>query len=188
MEIVQKTSFMKKLIIGLALICGVGVGGWYYQTQVGEGIYEYSSSSDKQFIVNLFKENWYWLIHDYSKNFSTEFMLDNRAASQTDSRTFGILNIKAYRIKGEPVGFIAYYPGALYEGWILFLGVDKKFRSRGYARKLMQYAIDDLKKKGCRIIRLNTRTDNTAGRKLYESLGFKQDWTDGAYVIYVREA
>lgn len=184
----QPFGFARKTLLIVVAALAAALGGGYYYANYSEGIYEYSCTKDKQFICTFFKENWYWLIHDYSLTFSPEYMLDKRAASQKDPRTVGILRVKTYRVKGQPVGFVAYYPSELYTGRLLFLGVDKQYRSRGIARKLTQYALDDLKRLGVKTIWINTRTDNTPGRKLYESLGFKVGWTDGAYTDYKREA
>lgn len=186
MKRMHKFSVIQKVLLGLVLLAGVGIGGWYYQTYASEGIYAYDASTDREFIKRLFKEDWYWLISDYSsKTYSVEHMLDFKASTQDE--TNGRLIIKTYRIKGQPIGFVAYYPKELYEGRILFLAVDKKHRSKGYARKMAKYAINDLKKHGAHIVRLITRTDNTSAQKLYKSLGFKEIWNDGAYMKFEKE-
>ena len=177
---------MKKYLSRLSLIlfCLVAMGGlyWIYRTQ-SPGIYQYDSAKDKAFITNLFDKDWYWLISDYSPDYSVEYMLDYRASSQYPSGK-GKLTIKTYRVKGKPVGFSAYSMEEFYRGRILFVSVDKEYRSKGYAKKLMIDAIEDLKKRGARVIRLVTRTDNKAALKLYTGLDFKETWTDGAYVKF----
>jgi ribosomal protein S18 acetylase RimI-like enzyme len=188
MNRITRGGFISKAAIGALLALSIGLGGGYYYLRLSDGIYEYECSKDKPFICSFFKENYYWLVHDYSTSFSPEYMLDNKAASQKDPRMAGILNIRVYRLHGKPVGFITYYTQELYAGRVLFLGVDKQYRSRGVARKLLQYAFADLKRKGVRTIWINTRTDNIPGRKLYESFGFKEGRNDGAYVDYKREA
>ncbi len=188
MNILKRSGFITKTVAGIILALGAGSGGLYYYTRLSEGVYEYECPNDKQFICSFFKENYYWMVHDYSKTFSAEYMLDKRASSQKDPRSVGTLKVKTYRMHGEPIGFVAYYPSELYTGRLLFLGVDKRYRSRGIARKLAQYALADLKRMGARTLFIHTRTDNAPGRKLYESLGFKEAWTDGAYVDYKREA
>ena len=113
-------------------------------------------------------------------------MLDARSPA-CDSEYMGSLIIQTYRINNKPVGFIAYYPKELLEGYILFLAVAPEYRSRGLARKMMHYAIVDLKQRGMRVIRLIARVDNEPGRKLYASLEFKRVWTDGAYVKFQKD-
>jgi ribosomal protein S18 acetylase RimI-like enzyme len=188
MQMEKKNSTLLKRILALGLLAAaLGVGGWYYYTaQQNQGIYDYSAATDRAFILDLFKKDWYWLISDYSPDYSPEHMLDAHAPSKEPEYT-GSLIIKTYRVDNKPIGFVSYYPKELFEGYILFLAIGKEYRAKGLARKLMQYAIDDLKKKGMRVIRLITRVDNVRGRKLYTGLGFKQVWTDGAYVKYEKE-
>lgn len=178
----NKASISTKLLLATLLFSGLGASLWYYTSHHSQGIYAYEPTVDRAFIIDLFKNDWYWLISDYSsKDYSVEHMLDNRASSKEHS---GDLIIKTYRVAGKPVGFMAYYPKELFEGYILFLAVDKKHRSKGYARKMLTYAINDFKKQGIRVVRLITRTDNLPGQKLYKNMGFKQIWTDGAYVKF----
>lgn len=178
----KKTSLFTKCMLAALLLGGAGATVYYYTSHLSQGVYAYEPSIDRSFIIDLFKNDWYWLISDYSaKDYSVEHMLDNRASSKEHS---GDLIIKTYRVAGKPVGFMAYYPKELFEGYILFLAVDKKNRSKGYARKMLNYVINDFKKQGIRVVRLITRTDNVPGQKLYKSMGFKQIWTDGAYVKF----
>jgi ribosomal protein S18 acetylase RimI-like enzyme len=148
-----------------------------------EGIYPYDPAIDRQFIVDLFKdkEEWYWLMSDYSKT-PIEYMIDTR--SPGDKEYQGKLNIRTYRINNKPVAFSASYNKELLEGSILFISVHKDHRRKGLARKLTLDAMDQLKKGGAEVIRLWTRADNVRSRSLYDSLGFKIFWTDGAYVRY----
>ncbi len=143
-----------------------------------EGIYEYSCSLDKSFISTFFEEHSYWLLGGgYTiKNFPFDYMFDNMAPLPDNPNSSGTLKVKTYRIHGKPVGFVGYYSESFYEGRIHFLGVDKEYRSRGIARKLINYVLADLKRKGARVVQLYVANDNTPARKLYESLGFKEDW------------
>jgi ribosomal protein S18 acetylase RimI-like enzyme len=174
-------SYLKWLILVGTVIAGISL--WRYTTGSSEGIYTYNPSTDRAFVIDMFKQDWYWLISDYSPDYSVEHMLDTKSASR-EPQDFGKLIIKTYRVKGKPVGFICYYKGELLEGRILFLSVDKTYRGKGYARTLLNFALDDLKKQGIRVARMFTRVDNERGRKLYTGLGFKQIWTDGAYLMY----
>lgn len=179
-------TIFKKILLLAVVVTAIGVSTWYYRAHFGEGVYEYSSSIDRGFILNLFKEDWYWLISDYSKDYSPERTLDLRAPSKSEEYA-GKLIIKTYRIANKPAAFAAYFTKELFEGEILFLAVGKKYRKKGIARKLMLYTLKDLKRRGVHMVRLLTRTDNVNARKLYESLGFERFWTDGAYVRYKKE-
>ncbi len=177
----KQFSLGKKGLL-LALLIALGVGAWYV-TRCSEGIYDYTASTDKTWILDQFKKHWYWLISDYSPDYDPSYMLDEHAPSK-EERYKGSLIIKTYRIQCKTVGFIAYYPMELYEGRILFLEVDENYRRKGIARKLLSYAIDDLKKRGYPVVRLMTRADNAGAVKLYKSYGFKETWNDGAYVKF----
>lgn len=175
--------FKKFLIVGItsgAILTGVLV---YQKTSHGP-IQDYDPARDREFILNVFKNNYYWLVND--PEFSPEYMLDNKASSKKP-KDKGNLTIKTYVVDGKPVAFTAYYPKKLYEGFVLFLAVDAPHRGRGYARQLLAYDIDQLKKQGSAIIRLITRTDNTPARKLYDGMGFIGSETeDKKYVKYVK--
>jgi len=110
-------------------------------------------------------------------------MLDNRASSKRPECKNN-LTIKVDYENGEPAGFVAYYPKAFYEGFVLFVAVDQNFRSRGIAKNLLGYAINDLKSKGSTIIRLQTRLINKPARKVYSGMGFEETWNDGEFIGY----
>lgn len=181
----KKPGLYTKIFLLMVAIAGLSGSLWYYQTHLNEGIYDYDPAIDRAFIIDLFKKDWYWLISDYSsKDYSVEHMLDARASSKERS---GDLILKTYRVKGKPVGFNAYFMQELFIGQILFVSVDKAHRSKGYARKMVNYDLDDLKKRGARIVRMVTRTDNIPAQKLYKSLGFKEFWNNGAYMMLEKE-
>lgn len=175
---------MKKLIAGIVLGLGLMGAAWYFLMPRGP-IVPYDAQRDRAFIIDMFKKNWYILITDYSPDFDVPYMLDQRAPSGKRGRgDTGLLIRRTYLEQGEPVGFIIYYPRGLKLGQLLFLAVDEQHRRKGIARKLANYAIEDMKARGMLGIKMTTRTENTKAQNLYESLGFKQLWTDGAYVNY----
>lgn len=179
-----RSSRLKKFIGVLLAIAVVGVGAWILKQNISaEGVYSYEPQRDKQFILDLFKDpdNLYWLVSD--PTFSINYTLDNLASSQKPQDR-GNLIIKVYLHDNKPVGFTAYHNKKFYEGFILFLGVDAKYRKKGYARKLLIYAIDQLKNQGNSVIRLVTRVNNKRARALYESMGFKIWSQDNEIVRY----
>ncbi|MBA3954060.1 GNAT family N-acetyltransferase [Candidatus Dependentiae bacterium] len=177
-------NITKKIIIALSLILAVGAGIQAYSYYNGS-IYTYTPQKDRAFILDLFKNNWYWLVSERSTDFSVEYMLDNKASSKLARK--GDLTLKVYRREGAPVGFVSYFTKELYEGFVLFLAVNEKERSKGYARKLLAYALDDLKKRGCLVIRLITRTNNVRGQKLYTGMGFKKIWEHEGFVKFEKD-
>lgn len=174
----------KKIIAAASLIAASAAGFQIYNYYHG-AIYSYTSGKDRAFIIDLFKNNWYWLVSERSTDFSVEYMLDNKASSKSAPR--GDLTLKVYRKEGVPVAFVGYFTKELYEGYVLFLAVDEKARSKGYARTLLAYALDDLKKRGCLVIRLITRTNNIRGQKLYTGMGFKKTWEREGFVRFEKD-
>lgn len=166
--------------LGVLLLAGAL---WYSLARHSEGIAPYDPARDRSEILSIFTKDWYWMVSDYSGDFTPEYMLDNRASSREPLHK-GDLTIRVFLIDGKPVGFVTYLTKELLEGKILHLGVDRAYRSKRVGRQLMTYALDDLKKRGSRLVRLMTRVDNAPARKLYTSLGFKEIWTDGAYLKY----
>ncbi len=167
----------------VALLLAVG-GFWYYSGYTSGPIQPYNAARDRAFILDQFKKDWYWLISDYSPDYDVEFMLDRKSPVTDDPKYTGTLIIKTYVVDGAPAGFVAYYEKELKIGQLLFLSIGEQYRRKGIGRKLMNYANNDFKRRGIRAIRMNTRADNKKARQLYENIGYKQIWTDGAYIIY----
>ncbi len=77
-------------------------------------------------------------------------------------------------LDGNVIGSImAGYEG--HRGWINYLAVVPEYQGRGYGRKLVQKAIDELRKIGCLKINLQVRKSNTSVIDFYKRLGFKED-------------
>lgn len=183
--VAQHRSFIKH-ILGLLIVGALAVAAWHFLWPK-EGIYLYDPKIDRQYIVDFFndKENRYWMLSDYHpKDWTVTTVLDTRSPGNHEPESAGKMIIKTYRISGKPAGFAMFYPKQLFEGAILFVGVGSEFRKKGIARKLTNHAISELKKGGAEVVRLWTRSDNVRSRALYESMGFRQFWTDGAYVRY----
>jgi ribosomal protein S18 acetylase RimI-like enzyme len=63
--------------------------------------------------------------------------------------------------------------------------VDKDARGKGYAKALVNDALQTLFAQGCVKVSLDTRTGNTRARSLYSSLGFQLLEVDDDYVHFV---
>ncbi|GMM58393.1 peptide alpha-N-acetyltransferase [Maudiozyma humilis] len=57
-------------------------------------------------------------------------------------------------------------------GYIGMLAVQKEYRGRGIAKRLVEHAIDKMVESGCDEIMLETEVENVAALNLYEGLGF----------------
>ena len=66
--------------------------------------------------------------------------------------------------------------------WCLFsLFTKKEYRRRGYAKKILELAIEEIKKYDYSMIIVGIEEDNISSIKLHEKLGFKYancDWND----------
>ncbi len=188
-------STHRRLLLVALLILGSGIGAtiWYarYHTQVAAApltIMDFDTERDKSFILDIFKNDWYWLVSEHSTDFSPEYMLQNRASSKAPEHV-GNLTIKVGYVDQEPVGFVAYYKKSFYDGFILFLALRSQFRSKGYAYQLLQHAINDLKSRFVTKIRLVTRTVNAPAIKLYTGIGFREtDRDDEGFVYFQYDA
>lgn len=69
------------------------------------------------------------------------------------------------------VGYIA-LSQVLDEAELIKIVVEKEYRGKGVAKRLIQKAIDILKNKGIVTIYLEVRIDNSIARSLYEKVGF----------------
>lgn len=186
---IKTNKYLRYLILFSFLSLSIFLGVYFYKSYIGSenhisgSIYNYDPKTDRDFILQLFKDNWHWLVSEYSTDFDPKYMLDYKASSKKPS-DLGNLTIKTYRVAGKPVAFTAYYLKPFLEGFILFLAVEEKARKHGYARKLLEYDIKELKKEKCSIIRLVTRLTNIPARTLYESCGFKEYGTIRGFIKY----
>ncbi len=77
-------------------------------------------------------------------------------------------------LNGEPIGSIMVgYEG--HRGWLNYLAVLPNHQKRGYGRKLVEKAIDALKKMSCQKVNLQIRRNNVSAIDFYKHLGFKED-------------
>ncbi|KAI9633171.1 acyl-CoA N-acyltransferase [Dioszegia hungarica] len=65
--------------------------------------------------------------------------------------------------------------GRTNRGYIAMLSVDRGWRRRGIASRLIRMAIDEMTRRGAHEIVLETECDNSTSIALYESLGFMRE-------------
>lgn len=169
----NKRSFLKKIGIVLGLgtfICTGGIA-FYHYARPQTVILDFDEQRDTPFILESFKRDWYWLVEGF--DYSPEYMLHHRASSK-NPQTIGNLTIKTAYQEGKPVGFVIYFKKNFYLGDLRFIDVNPEFRSKGWAYKLLDYAVKDLIKQGCIRVKLVTREVNYAARRLYTRYGFEE--------------
>jgi len=59
-----------------------------------------------------------------------------------------------------------------HRGWIYYFGVLPEFRSKGFGRKMIIHAVDELKTLGCPKINLQVRNRNLQVIDFYKKIGF----------------
>jgi len=148
-------------------------------------IRDYVPELHKAFIQKQFKENWYSLIEP--EDFDVNHMLDTHSPNSWEPHYTGKLNIVVLYQEGQPVGFGTYYLLNSVVGRIQFIAVDKEFRGKRYAQKLVNFAVNALKKMGAKSIKLSTRVNNESARKLYKRLGFPIVGEVKGFVRYRKE-
>ena len=185
-------SFKKtnRFLLFLIIIIGtVGIGSYYWFHQsTTEPIYPYNPAQDRTALVAMFTPNAFWLSDDPDEKHAVEtfeYNLDHRSSSRS-SFDEGNMTIYVYRDDEATKGFVSYYPTSWSVAKILYIVVDDKYRRRGYAEKLMQYALDAIKQKGFKRVELVTRVINKRAQGLYKKFGFKQGWDDGTLVSFER--
>jgi ribosomal protein S18 acetylase RimI-like enzyme len=77
-------------------------------------------------------------------------------------------------LNGQVIGSIMVgYEGR--RGWLNYLGVLPDYQKQGYGRKLVERAIDELRKLGCLKVNVQIRNSNSSAVGFYKRLGFKGD-------------
>lgn len=181
---------MTKTLIKIAavlILLSFGASVFYYyapqQVLVPSGpITDFKDDRDTQDLLKIFETDRYWLIS--SEDYDPAYALSTRSPNKRDSRYFGKLNIKVLRENDQLIGFVAYYMKNFFIGQLLFLAVKPEFRGKGHAQKLMQYAIDDMKKQGASMITLVTRTSNLGAQAVYKKLGFTVTHEEDGFVYF----
>jgi ribosomal protein S18 acetylase RimI-like enzyme len=173
----------KRILYGFLffVIAIAGVLVLHYNMQVSEGVFPYCARYDKDFIIKTISDNWYWVVQDPKPILDPQY-IERRfiKAGPKGAR----LSIKVYRIGNKPVGFVTYYEESFYCCVINIIAVGNDFRGKGYGRRLLLAALEDLKQRGCVLARLLTRTNNTQAIALYQKNGFKEYWRAGEFVRF----
>ncbi len=62
-----------------------------------------------------------------------------------------------------------------HRGWLNYMAILPEHQKKGYGRRLVDKAIDELRKLGCLKVNLQVRRRNVSVIEFYEHLGFKDD-------------
>lgn len=167
-----------KYCVVIALMISLASSGiiLFYKKQSSSGIRNFNFDKDAAAVDALFHkdDNLYWLLNDYSlkHGFSMDHMLRYRSSSQHEKLYNLVLRI--LEVDGKIAGFVGYHPNSMYIWQLLWLAVDQDYRRQGIAKKLLNYAVEDMVRRGAIKIELATRPVNVRAKALYNQFGFKQ--------------
>lgn len=166
---IVRSKWFKISALTLSIVLLVS-GLWFWLNTTGP-ISDFNDERDTKEILKIFERDRYWLLA--SPDYSPEFMLKYHAPNQ-ELQYIGRLNIKVWREKEKFVGFTAYYMKTPEFGFLLFLDINPEFRGKGkgYAEKLLKYALGQMKNMGAHYVQLCTRIDNMPAQGLYRRIGF----------------
>ncbi len=181
------TRILKKQTIAI-LLAGFLVGATaflLYQPAGVPKIQEYDIVRDKKAILDIFDRDWYWLVPMDREQYSLELPFQHRAPQQ-DILYAGRLAIKVMREGDKFIGFVGYYMKNPTLGFVNFVAVNPEFRGKGYAAQMVQYAVDDMFRRGAKKITMITRPSNIYARNVYKRLGFIETREDETFVYMER--
>ena len=170
---------MRKIGIGIFIVAALSYAGWYTYRQF-YGISEYRYPADKEAVIKILQDNWYWMVSESSTNFSAEYTFTHKAA--TNEYPDGSLHIFVYRVHGKPVAFSTYYRSEPGVALVQFLGVAHDYRRHGYAQALLEYVVEHALAHGFTKVILAVRENNVPASRLYAKLGFKEFTKDDGFI------
>lgn len=175
-------SSYKNYIGYILAACSIlAIIGYTSSNFVAQTIVPYDAARDRADIIALFEYDKQWLtdVPDHP----IEYMLDTKTIAP-DSPYKKALQFYVAREKGQFVGFITFFKKRSDLGYILFVSVHPDFRRRGYAKRFVEFAIDECAKMGMKRVALSTRVDNKPAQAVYVSAGFDEIDRDYRYVYY----
>ena len=188
MQTRSSSPYIKIILLALSVAIGGGIAHYYFKAPETGGLVNYNPKQDVADVVKLFHNDWYWLSNrEWDQNRLIETFAHNKP-NEYEPKYFGKMPIEVLRENGVLVGVVTYYMKNFYEGAVLFLAINPEFRGKRYGEKLLNYAIDQLKKQGAKIITLACRVDNERGIKLYTRNGFKNMYVDNGFIHFQRDA
>jgi ribosomal protein S18 acetylase RimI-like enzyme len=173
-------------LIGIVIAC---IAGYYFfkpqSSDSGFAVHDFNFEKDADFIKDLFAkgDNRYWLLNEsINQSYSVDFLLRYKTSNQ-HSKNYDLI-IKVVTVDGKFVGFLAYLPLSKLVWKLLFLAVDQDFRRKGMAKKMLNYAVQDMVHRGAIKIEIDTRVNNFRAQNLYLGYGCKITGSDQRFVHF----
>ncbi len=172
-EWINKMSIKKHWFLRTIILLSLSIASGCFLSRSEEpSIVDFDLKRDKKALMEIFERDWHWLIPGDRDSFSPELMMEYKAPMQNPLYA-GRLQLKVMRERDTIIGFVAWYMMDRETGFLNFLDVNPEYRGKGYAEKLLRYAMDDMIKKGAKKLTMVTWPHNTRARKLYDRLGWK---------------
>jgi ribosomal protein S18 acetylase RimI-like enzyme len=180
-------NIVSRWLVPVSLCLAVAAGGYYWLRVSAEPIFTYDATKDREALITIFKQNMFWLTNETNEDAavaSFKHSIDTNSSSSSWMDRGNLLTY-VYRDNEATKGFVSYHKVSSSAAKILYIAIDDTYRRRGYAEKLLKFALADLKKQGYRSVELVTRLVNKRAQGLYRKLGFRQTWDDGTLVGFV---
>lgn len=185
-------SVLFVFVISLNSLHAILPGGCIVYDLACVEITDFDREKDFDQAKQLLQENWQELIGhnepctDQTVQAYAEYLFRDRRSA--NYRGYPLL-LKTIKNSGGLIGFVGYvlydsanndrdYVGPymmnppMDRGHIEIVAIDSAYRKKGLAKKLLNYAIDDLTQKGAQKINVGVSTDNQAALRLYHTLSF----------------
>ena len=124
-----------------------------------DGIYPAVAESDLFDILKIEKGS-----------FSTPWSERSFRMSLDNPITHAIVAVREGRVAGYALYSLLFEDGELYN-----IAVDPAFRGQGIGGELLSAAVDDCRRRGAEVLRLEVRKGNLPARSLYEKFGFLEE-------------
>ena len=185
----MKKKLFGSLLLATAIIIS-GISFNAYRSNVfnainSDSIRPYNKMLDETEVQRIFQDNFYHLTADTSFNFNSSFNEKNPSLYRPHLN--GMMRSFVLYDNSNLAGFMSCYMENKYSGKLLYLGVDKAFRKKGYGKQLAQHSCNYLKSQGAKVIHVCTRTTNKKAQNLYISLGFKFINEERGFIFYRKE-
>lgn len=181
----------RKMIAGILLAVSFGASRIAYRFYISDTVAPFDMSAirehtiqDDSHIKEIFSQNFYALTAN--PDFDIDLMLLKNAPNKYERKYFGKMTTAVLLDNERPIGFVSYYMRSLHQGLILFLAIDKEYRGKGFSKKLLHYAMYQLKQKGAKIVKISTRSDNKVAQNLYSKI-FTKEYEDNGFVHYSKK-
>lgn len=148
-------------------------------------IKDFDNKRDRSFIKEAFAKDKYWLVAE-PELFSEDFMMDTMSPNK-NPEYFGKLYIKVLLKEGKPAGFTTYYKKKFYDAQIQFVYVHEEHRGKGYAEKLVKYALDQFKKMNVKIAKIVARKTNYKAITVYKRVDFREVSHEDGFVYFEKQ-